>query len=36
MDNNKLAELLFPNVVNGPEYYEEKFPQRDLPKTTHR
>ena len=32
MDNNKLAELLFPNVVNGPEYYEEKFPQRDLPK----
>ena len=32
MDNNKLAELLFPNVVNGPEYYEEKFPVRDLPK----
>ena len=30
MDNNKLAELLFPNVVNGPEYYEEKYPMRDL------
>ena len=31
MDNRKLAELLFPNVVNGPEYYEEKFPVRNLP-----
>ena len=31
MDNKKLAELLFPNVVNGPEFYEEKFPYRKLP-----
>ena len=31
MDNNKLAELLFPNVVNTPDYYEEKFPYRKLP-----
>lgn len=32
MDYNKLAELLFPDVVNGPDYYEKKFPERDLPK----
>lgn len=32
MDYNKLAELLFPDVVNGPDYYEKKFPKRDLPK----
>lgn len=32
MDYNKLAELLFPDVVNGPNYYEKKFPERDLPK----
>ena len=31
MDNNKLAQLLFPDVVNTPEYYEEKFPYRKLP-----
>ena len=31
MDNKKLAELLFPDVVNTPEYYEEKFPYRKLP-----
>ena len=31
MDYNKLAELLFPDVVNGPDYYEKKFPERDLP-----
>ena len=31
MDNQKLAELLFPEVVNTPEYYEEKFPYRKLP-----
>lgn len=30
MDYNKLAELLFPDVVNGPDYYEKKFPERDL------
>lgn len=32
MDYNKLAELLFPDVVNGPDYYEKKFPERDIPK----
>ena len=32
MDYNKSAELLFPDVVNGPDYYEKKFPERDLPK----
>ncbi len=31
MDNKKLADLLFPEVVNTPEYYEEKFPYRKLP-----
>lgn len=31
MDTNRLAELLFPNVVNEPEYYERKFPARKLP-----
>ena len=31
MDNQKLADLLFPEVVNTPEYYEEKFPYRMLP-----
>ena len=31
MDNQKLADLLFPEVVNTPEYYEEKFPYRRLP-----
>ncbi len=31
MDYNKLADLLFPEVVNTPDYYEEKFPYRKLP-----
>ena len=31
LDNQKLADLLFPEVVNTPEYYEEKFPYRKLP-----
>ncbi|MBO5227775.1 MAG: glutamate--tRNA ligase [Lachnospiraceae bacterium] len=31
MDYNKLADLLFPEVVNTPEFYEEKFPYRKLP-----
>jgi len=30
--NKKLADLLFPDVVNTPEYYEEKYPYRKLPK----
>ena len=29
-DNNKLAELLFPQIDKTPEYYEELFPQREL------
>lgn len=32
MDYNYLAELLFPNVDKTPDYYEEKFPPRILPK----
>ena len=31
MDNQKLAELLFPDVTKTPEYYEEKYPYRKLP-----
>ncbi len=31
MDYEKLAELLFPDIKNTPDYYEEKYPQRDLP-----
>lgn len=32
MDNQKLADLLFPEKLETPEYYEEKFPYRKLPK----
>ena len=32
MDYNKLAELLFPHIDKTPEYYEEHFPKRVLPK----
>ena len=35
MDNQKLAELLFPDVDKTPEYYEEKFPYRQLPAKAH-
>lgn len=31
MDNLKLAELLFPNIDKTPEYYEEMYPERNLP-----
>lgn len=31
IDNKKLADLLFPDVVNTPGYYEEKYPYRKLP-----
>ena len=31
MDNQRLADLLFPNVDKTPEFYEEKFPYRKLP-----
>ena len=30
MDNNKLADLLFPNIDKTPEYYEKKYPPRKL------
>jgi len=30
MDYNKLAQLLFPDIDKAPEYYNEKFPKRDL------
>ena len=31
MDNKKLAELLFPQIDKTPEYYEEMYPERNLP-----
>ncbi len=31
MDTNKLAELLFPTIDKNPSYYEELYPQRELP-----
>ena len=31
MDNNKLAELLFPNINTTPEDMEARFPRRELP-----
>ncbi len=31
MDYNALAELLFPDVTNSPDYYESLYPQRELP-----
>ena len=31
MDYKKLAELLFPEIDKTPEYYEEMYPERDLP-----
>lgn len=30
-DNEKLAEMLFPNITMTPEQYEEKYPPRPLP-----
>lgn len=35
MDNKKLADLLFPDVTQTPEFYEEKFPYRKLSKKAH-
>ena len=35
MDNQRLADLLFPGVDKTPDYYEEKFPYRDLPAKAH-
>ncbi len=31
MTNEEFAELLFPDIKHTPDYYEEKYPQRDLP-----
>ncbi|MDD6155336.1 MAG: glutamate--tRNA ligase family protein [Eubacteriales bacterium] len=31
MESDRIAELLFPNIDKTPEYYEEKYPERDLP-----
>ena len=31
MDNNKLAELLFPHIDRKPEDYEKLFPKREMP-----
>lgn len=31
MDNQKLAELLFPHITKKPEEYESLYPARDLP-----
>ena len=31
MNNSALAELLFPHINKEPGYYEELYPQRDLP-----
>ncbi len=30
-ENEKLAQLLFPNIDKKPEYYENLYPQRNLP-----
>ena len=30
--SEKLANLLFPDIQHTPEYYEEKYPKRNLPK----
>ena len=30
-DYDRLAELLFPDIDKTPEYYEEMYPERDLP-----
>lgn len=31
-ERNELAELLFPNIKHSPDYYEELYPERVLPK----
>jgi glutamyl-tRNA synthetase len=31
MTNKEVADILFPDVKNIPEYYEGLYPQRDLP-----
>ncbi|MBQ4603726.1 MAG: glutamate--tRNA ligase, partial [Clostridia bacterium] len=31
MDNKKLAELLFPHIDKTPDYYENLYPERNLP-----
>ena len=31
MDYKKLSELLFPNIDKTPQYFEELYPQRNVP-----
>ena len=31
MDNKKMAELLLPGIDKTPEYYENLYPERNLP-----
>ncbi len=31
MDNERMAQLLFPDVTKTPEYYEQLYPKRNLP-----
>ncbi|MDO5560444.1 MAG: glutamate--tRNA ligase [Oscillospiraceae bacterium] len=31
MDNDRLAQLLFPDITNTPDYYENLYPERQLP-----
>ena len=31
MTNKELADLIFPNIDKDINYYEEKYPERDLP-----
>ena len=31
MSNEKMAELLFPNIDKDPQYYENLYPKRNLP-----
>lgn len=33
-ENEKLAELLFPTITKTPEYYEQLYPERNLPQGT--
>ena len=31
IERKELAEILFPNITKTRDYYEEKYPERDLP-----
>ena len=32
-ENEKMAELLLPNIQKTPDYYEKLYPERDLPQS---